>query len=405
MKEKKMLVVTGSYLPDLNAIGVCLEAIIYEFKKKGYKPYVVTMADGPEYAELDGCKIYNVPIEKPKIMKPAIVRKCFTGFRIIKNYPLEGSGYIRKITDRIRNLLNENKFEFVLCAQKPLLSGILGIKIKEINSELPVMLYELDSFTDNNSNFETWTRFFAGRNAKLEKRVFDKMDYIIHLIEHKNYYQQDKYKAYLNKSIYVDIPLLDSRLNDPDNNVKKENGILKGIYSGMLYKGTRSPEYFISLLNGLDSEINVECSFYSRGDYEVMLRHEQSINNKVRACGYIEKSKLDEEMKNTDFFINISNDYSKNLGVIPSKLFYYMSFGKPIIHISSGKNDLCVPYLKKYPSALIISTEKSFEDNVKELDVFLKTLPRSICSYDMLEKDFYENTPAYTVEKILNLLA
>lgn len=408
MKRKKVLAITNSYLPKPNAIGVCLETVMHELELRGYETYVVTMTEGPEYIKIEDCNIYNVPMEKRKIAKNVLVRKTRTAFRILRDYPLESPQYIERYTGVVKKLMEENEFEFVMCIQKPTIAGVVGIEIKKIYPKIPVILFEFDSLTDNNANYSSWTRFFANRNRRLEKRIYDRMDFIIHMIERKEHLQKPQYEKYKEKDIFVDVPLLDERLYQGNEySVGKADGEreIKCIYSGMLYQSFRTPEYFIKLMEHLSNRNLLHCDFYSKGDCEEILEQgAEKLENRITPCGYVPKTELDERMKEADVFLNIGNSFDKDIASIPSKVFYYISFGKPIIHISPKKEDLSEVYLKKYPHALILSTETSIAENAKKLEEFLQNLPMQKCPWEFLKEVFYENTAEYCVNEIMKAL-
>ena len=81
-----------------------------------------------------------------------------------------------------------------------------------------------------------------------------------------------------------------------------------------------------------------------------------------------------------------------------------MAYGKPIIHIDGGANDIAKAYLEKYPFALIIHPADDFQKNVEQLLSFLKQTLGKRVEFQTLRRQFEMNTPEYTAERIVKTL-
>ena len=86
--------------------------------------------------------------------------------------------------------------------------------------------------------------------------------------------------------------------------------------------------------------------------------------------------------------------------MIPSKIFEYFSFEKKIIHFYKDDNDTCIPYLKKYPYALLIDERDNFEDNLNKLLDFLGADSKTKYSEEW-HKNFTMNTPEFSAKLIV----
>ena len=94
---------------------------------------------------------------------------------------------------------------------------------------------------------------------------------------------------------------------------------------------------------------------------------------------------------NADILISIGNNISRS---VPSKL---ISYGKPIIHFSSQKKDVCCEYLNKYPLALIIHQNDSLETSCKKIVSFLKESKDKRLDSGFVQKIYPLNVPLYSV--------
>lgn len=75
-----------------------------------------------------------------------------------------------------------------------------------------------------------------------------------------------------------------------------------------------------------------------------------------------------------------------------------------MVHILGDKNDSVIPYLKKYPLALLLDPNLSVKKNSKLLFEFIKKIDNVMISREELIQNFYENTPLCTAKKIKNIL-
>ena len=62
--------------------------------------------------------------------------------------------------------------------------------------------------------------------------------------------------------------------------------------------------------------------------------------------------------------MNLGNAVSNQ---IPSKLFEYFGTGKPILHLSPRADDAVLPYLQRYPLALVLSEQEGAPPDVLAL--------------------------------------
>ena len=97
-------------------------------------------------------------------------------------------------------------------------------------------------------------------------------------------------------------------------------------------------------------------------------------------------------MRQSDILLSIGN---MDPNLIPSKLFKYMSIGKPIIHLKRGERDSCLPYLARYPLALVLDEGKS--GAALAIKEFIRCLPKKNGLEISLGELFPMAYPAYTV--------
>lgn len=83
----------------------------------------------------------------------------------------------------------------------------------------------------------------------------------------------------------------------------------------------------------------------------------------------------------------------------PSKIYEYMSTGKPIIHTYTWEKDPCIEPLMKYGNALLLNEKE--EVDVNSICKFIED--SYIIPYSDVKAKFMSATPEYTADLICNL--
>ncbi len=148
----------------------------------------------------------------------------------------------------------------------------------------------------------------------------------------------------------------------------------------------RNPKVFIDIFSKIDSD-KYHLYFAGSTDYEKLLSEAAANCNRIHLLGIIDHSMAEDMMKEADFLLNIGNSLSY---MVPSKIFEYISYGKRIISTYRIDDDPCIPYLKKYPSSLLINEHEDCALSARRIVEFFESSPNS-CELDQAK--FYKNTP------------
>ena len=380
----RILFVLGKYYPFAGANGVCVSRIQEVLFRRGIESDIV--AEGEDYWESISPygKIYLAKVENHSDFSR------LKRYLSVLRYPVYFPNNITNYEYTIDHALSDNTYDAIIAVLKPLDGAIAASKYSNM------LLYELDSITNNDDNQRGIRRLLRFRAEKYELKLYEKSNAIFHMMSHRSFYEKDKYRSYAKKTLFLDIPQLVNE-NIPD--LPKEGDKATIMYSGILNSKMRSPEYVISLINryvALFGE-NIELNFFSRGNCENLLEIAQNESNGViRKRGYVSLDELNKEVSSTDFLLSIGNNLTGQVTSLPSKVISYMAYGKPIIHIDAGKNDVAKKYLSKYPLSIIINPHFELQDNVKKLNTFINECKGKRVPFDLVESVFTMNTPAFT---------
>src|SRR5690606_7147238 len=162
------------------------------------------------------------------------------------------------------------------------------------------------------------------------------------------------------------------------------------VYMGTLFKSFRNPVYIYKLFVKVNENDEYNLHFYSRGDCEnQVLDYQNKTHGSVIRHGYVAHSEIENIYANAHYLINLGVSNSTN---ISSKIFDYMSVGKPILHFYYHDDDVNIKYLEKYDLAIMIKMdEKLFEENAEKLKHFLQKTYNKKADSAKLDHAFYKN--------------
>lgn len=400
---KKILVFVGDYDPTPSPNTNCINAILEEFNN--WEVTIVStcykkIMEGIEV--LDNKKIIRIFDKQsawlaseamflPKSIDKSI-KHIFDYLYSKIQFP-DKKRYLRKKTKWVFENLKGDTFDLIISVSLPFSCNVIAEKYKESHPHVMWFVYLLDPFF-NNKNIQKHNILYRKKALQLEKRIYTKCDYIISMPEIKIW------SEYSNKVLRTGIPLL------CNNCEKQELGETKkkyGVFSGGLLKDIREPEPVLSIFKKYFNDCNTDCQLriFTKigGYYENALRkYEKETKYKIKCEGFISREELQGVLQNASFLVNIGN---KVFEQTPSKIFEYMSYGKPIIHFYWDEKDTSIPYLNCYPNILMIDVNDSLESNVSKISVFLCKRMESVRFEDLIKsKKLLCCVPKYTAELI-----
>lgn len=303
--------------------------------------------------------------------------------------PLINKKLVDDYFTKILEIISDKRIDCIIAMCFPLEALLAAYLVKQIHSNIIIIDYELDSVIDG----------VDYRQSKNKKRIYEKwfteiyqkIDYIFIMKSHLEYWNKS-FCYFKDKLRAVDIPVLIPKTN---NNVINNNIPLL-IYSGLIEKRYRSPNYLLELFDYIKDKIEYELVFFSKGDCERTISEYVKDNSKIKQYGYVSQGELELVMKKANFFVNIGNSFSNS---VPSKLINYISYNKPIIHFSPNYSDVCLSYLKEYPLALIVDQNIPIEQEAERIIDFIRNHKCADFKVN-INKIFEMNTPKFSSDII-----
>lgn len=172
----------------------------------------------------------------------------------------------------------------------------------------------------------------------------------------------------------------------------------------MIFSGTLNPNVDPSyLLSMLDDPIcnAIHVHFYA-AKTPMREKVERSGIVGVECYDWVLPSKLVKLQLSADALISIAECEGKQ---ISSKIYEYMSLGKPVMHLYTCDNDVNLKYLVNYPFALCLKCDaKELLHNRWRMILWLAWVKGRRVSFEKAVKNLKELTPYYVTNQIMEVL-
>ena len=126
------------------------------------------------------------------------------------------------------------------------------------------------------------------------------------------------------------------------------------------------------------------------------------MKNRLEKLGQLSKLECDEWLNKANVLVNVGNSVTNQ---VPSKLFDYISKGKCILNTYKNYNCPTLKYLKNYSLAINVFEKTELNnDSVKFIETQIKNYMSKTISFSLIEKKYFNCTPIYVSNQILNVL-
>lgn len=251
------------------------------------------------------------------------------------------------------------------------------------------VLYQVDPIADN----VAYDGEMHKQLNQIEREAYHKMGCIVTTpIIHK---ANTMHGYTVRRAFPLEFPTMQAERVRRDVASVKKYGCTKFLFTGYLHEKLRSPEYTLAMFAKLN--IDFELDIIGRG-YEQMIRRfeEGPLKGRLVNWGQQLPNVVDNEQENADVLVNIGNACDN---MVPSKIFEYISLGKPIINICKIKGCPTLSYMEKYPLALNL-----FEDSalIDEQAAIIEKFVAETSGKRLLYSEIVEVFPECQVENVAN---
>ena len=393
---------------DTNIMNALLATGKYEIHCLVYKPY-----NRPSEEMLDGFHIHRFKRSwlfdaamkadaAPDLFKSKLVRKLARLFMRLKQivfvpiYPIYEPLLVRKFQREAVRLHRKEHFDLVISEHNGTDTLLAGYAVKKYDKSVKYLPVFWDSLSGGFCPHYLPEKYARKSRRALEKKVMSVADKAIVMESTRSFHQKKMDSVgYGYKFEYANLPKIVASKEKEDTCVNKilRKDVINIVYAGSLTQ--RHEKYIINLLCGIGHLINliffVDVEFYNR-----LKQYCEKFDN-FKMEGYLPHNEMISVLSKADFLLNLGN---QNQNDVQSKVFEYISLGKPIISTTNIDNEASTKFLSKYPLSIIVDERLPQEENQGNLLMFIKENLKK----EMLFKDVVNIFPNCSPDKYVEII-
>lgn len=417
---KKILFTIQWYPSVMSANALCDQKIIKELLKHNDVDITCLTYKGTQqtrYEELDGIRVFRHRRSFWWDQRMKAHQKDCTWSRIILFldmlilrlkqivtaivYPYVNIKSSLKFAIRAIQLHKREHFDVVVSEHHGLDSLLAGYALKCYDSSIKFMGILWDPISAKEAPGYLPEKYAQSRLRKLELRILNKADALVGMKSSEETVRKNIEIDPI-KHFFFDIP----GIIKPQHNELQRRDILKAekinvVFSGILSLPDRDPEYLIHALNqtSFAEMLNLVflCTGAGKNKLDIL---QKSFRGNISNLNYIPYKDMLSVYENADILLNFGG---RNPNMVPSKIFEYMSYGKPIISMYAIDNEASKTYLDKYPLAVCIDERADQATAITQLESFLKEKVGKNVPFVDIEQYYPLNRPKVFSDLIMNL--
>lgn len=303
------------------------------------------------------------------------------------------SGVVKDIY-RALKVIDAYKFNIIV-AMSGAYEVAAGVAKFCMQNQVKMIFYQVDPCASN----ETFSISSRKCREQFEKELYSKASAVITTpIIYRE--KMKLYPSFVMDHVYaMEFPNISSY--EPSSE-QKDSLNIRCVFSGRLYPTVRDPEFVCRLFSEIKSEyISLELYGVSREELQSYLGS-FPIPSNIHCHGLVELSVAQQAINEADVLINIGNNMKNQ---IPSKLFEYISSGKPIVNLPVHVDCPTLPYLDNYPYVLSLwAGNRDYISQAYKLENFLQLTKGKRISSHAIMSIYKKCTAEYCAEYMYNIL-
>lgn len=396
-KKKHIVFLGGSVVESPSAVGLCGINIISELKKT-FEITVISFGTGKDQIILG---IRYVFIKPPCKLKITTIRDfaniyfcILLKLKFIFNNTSVNDYMVENILNKLKILHNKNPFFGIVSLTFPIETVVAMSLFKKTHTELITIPILFDNFIESKTlnYFAFIKKIKFNNNIKLFNSILNNANLILSMHSLKKMFQTYTDDPIIESTEFVEHPLIVKPL---ENKTTKNRERIRVVFAGGLSRNHVEPYYVLKLIDKIN--INVVFEFYTFGNLFEKFKSVTKLKKNILVHEKVDRVTLSEVYQNADYLLSIGELKGEQMS---SKIFDYISYTKPIIHVSYTENDINKKILNKYPNSLILNVTDSFESNMTKLEEFISNIDRTNLSFKEVFKLFNDATPNYIAKKI-----
>ena len=393
---------------ELNsANGICTQSVMREMISRGHTVFCLTNRE--KHGDLGSEIRYSY-------VKPRLVYRLLNGSnnkKIVKTigwflnkiklaiayptWPLISPLYSQRIYRSAKKICKHNRIDMIIPIYTQIDTLIAANRIKKEMPGIYYVPYFLDSFSGGYGTkcfSKEWT---IRRGIKWEEKLLPLADKIVMMESSRSHYERYcSEKSYFHKIVFSDLPLI----SKPNEIVaqNKDSGIIELLYIGSIPVHIRDPKPFLEVFRQTKNE-RYRLSIIGTSTCDDMLSEYANSDSRIIICGPISHDEAMKRVANADILVNFGNNIKE---MTPSKIFEYMSYGKPIISTMPISEEPSASYLRKYPGSCLLEYENiDYELEAAKLEEWIDKSIGKKMDFSVVEALFSKNKPTHFCDAVM----
>lgn len=245
------------------------------------------------------------------------------------------------------------------------------------NTKASFVSYQLDPFYNNSVLGNQGKQ----KRLKTEINVLKHADKVFLPFENYDENMQCGLKVLKDKYYPIDFALIKEKTVAKP----KPSNKISFVFTGTFYKDIRTPYAMLDFFKNADFNFNIDLYYIADENIEArLLQYQKEFDGKLNLYRGKTKDECDKALENANIILNIGNKISNQT---PSKVYEYISMGKPVINFHSIKNDTSKRALAKYP--LVLNVFEEYTDNdVKDFKEFCIKNKDTVLTFDEVTQKY-----------------
>lgn len=416
--------ITGTYYPNFSANSKCVANIIEEIE--GEHNVVVISYDSINEKTIEKYKKHTIiRVSTPRRLSRKIIETKICSSKRISSYfwrsclVFHKALYIARILTSKHTIEKElvqaytkalqtinHKLDVIIPVTNPIESTIAASNYKlTFDKETIVLPFLFDRFSTSKTAhwFKFNQRLKFTNHLELERKMIENSDKVLTYFSWATHIKE-YFPDMLTKVRYIEHPLI-KRIESKIGLIDEINMKTNMVYTGGLSKKIRSPIYTLELLKEvISANDSLIIDMYIKGDCngivnKFVIKHNI---NRILNNGTVSTDLADQAMKNGRFLLLIGNS---DITQLQSKVYEYISCGRPIILIFKDEQDPVIEILDRYPYACKLKEDyQLLEENKDRLLAFIDDNLNSYIKFDDVEKLYFDSTPQYVANTIMGIV-
>ncbi len=297
------------------------------------------------------------------------------------------------VRKKLKVLHRKKPIHTIISISFPFVNFQAGYFFKKKYPAIQFITYSLDIYSERIRGY-IFNRHLFTRIVSKENKIYELAN--MNLV--KEDFQNSRENKWNNKKKQkvVGVPFLTDRTKK-DTSIG--NLLIKLVYAGTFQKGVRVPGPLIKLIKELNNT-NILFEIAYRGKFDKQFNQLDNTNNNQNIVIHKELNReaVDDLYYSANVFINISN---LDIKQTPSKIFEYMSFGKPILNIVYHESQIINE--KTYQLIYNVFHDKICEER-DEILTFITNSANKRMNFDKINEMNNKNTAEYLSEIINGII-